>query len=226
MTGRVARRAATLGVLVAALLLGAVAHAATTPPDPAADRQEARRILEQRRFREVEPPRPLRRPLRWLAARLREAGDALESLVPGHPLVQALVAVGVVAAFVAVLAGPVLRRRSARLLRDAERTESLRGVDPAELERQADAAELAGELEVALRLRFRAGLTRLAQGRRVTRESTLPSGELSRRLGSRRFDELSRTFDEVVYGGRPAVPEDVAEARDGWPRVLEEVGRP
>ena len=26
-------------------------------------------------------------------------------------------------------------------------------------------------------------------------------------------------FEAVAYGGRPAEPEDVRDARDGWPRV-------
>jgi hypothetical protein len=158
-------------------------------------------------------------------AQLRSAGRALADLVPGGPVVRAVLAVLVVAALVGFLVVPYLRRRSARLERQGRGAARHGGVDPADLERQAEAAEAGGDLDHALRLRFRAGLLRLALGRRVAREATLPSGELSRRLGSRQFDDLARTFDEVVYGGRPARPEDVSQARDGWPRVLEEAGR-
>ena len=95
--------------------------------------------------------------------------------------------------------------------------------DPAALEREAQAAEGAGELELALRLRFRAGVLRLQRARVVPPSGILTSRELSRRLGSREFDLAAGVFDEVVYGRRPAQPVDVATTREAWQHVLRAV---
>ena len=98
-----------------------------------------------------------------------------------------------------------------------------RGEDPAELERLADEAEHHGDLEIALRLRFRAGLLRLGRARAVSLRPALRTREARRALQNPRFDRLARDFDEVVYGRRAPRPEDVAAARTEWPRVLAEV---
>ncbi len=121
------------------------------------------------------------------------------------------------AALVAVLLGSrlggVVVERSAR-----SRAES--GPDPRELERLAEEAEGRGELELALRLRFRAGLLRLARIEAVPQPETLTNGQLVRLLGSEHFGPLARDLDEVVYGGRAASRADLEHARAGWPLVL------
>ncbi len=92
--------------------------------------------------------------------------------------------------------------------------------DPKALDRQAAAAEAAGDLEAALRLRFRAGLLRLdARGAIVFRPS-ISTHEVRRALRSDAFDALAATFDDVVYGGRPPSDADVAAARDRWPAII------
>jgi hypothetical protein len=53
---------------------------------------------------------------------------------------------------------------------------------------------------------------------------SLTSAEVARRLRSPVFDEVARSFDEVVYGRRRAVPEDAETARAGWAEVLERAG--
>jgi hypothetical protein len=92
--------------------------------------------------------------------------------------------------------------------------------DPAELERAADAAERAGELDVAVRLRFRAGLLRLGQRGAIDYRPSVTTNEVRGVLGSETFDELARTFDAVAYGGRDAATPDVDAARREWPRVV------
>jgi len=37
--------------------------------------------------------------------------------------------------------------------------------------------------------------------------------------------ELVDGFEAVAYGGRPADPDDLRNARDGWPRVPDEAAR-
>jgi hypothetical protein len=97
--------------------------------------------------------------------------------------------------------------------------------DPQTLERLAEEAEYRGDLEAALRLRFRAGLLRLGRAQVLELRPSITTVEVRRALRSRRFDGLARSFDEVVYGRRSPRAEDVADARTEWPLVLEEARR-
>jgi hypothetical protein len=94
--------------------------------------------------------------------------------------------------------------------------------DPDALEREADEAERAGDLQRAVRLRFRAGLLRLGDRGAIRYRPSVTTGEVRRTLRSSRFDGLAGTFEEVTYGGREADPPDVDAARREWPHVLEE----
>ena len=109
---------------------------------------------------------------------------------------------------------------AARARRDAAARRALaaRDEDPRALERRADAAEAAGDLEAALRLRFRAGLLRLDARGAIEFRPSISTHEVRRALRSEDFDALAATFDDVVYGGRAADAADVAEARERWPR--------
>jgi hypothetical protein len=46
--------------------------------------------------------------------------------------------------------------------------------------------------------------------------------EVRRALRDDDFDALASTFDDVVYGGRPPRPGDLAAARERWPRVVKD----
>ena len=93
------------------------------------------------------------------------------------------------------------------------------------LVRLAEEAERNGDWAQAVRLRFRAALARLGEiGALELRPSTTPS-EAARRLHSERADSLTADFEQIVYGGRPALADDSAAAREGWPIVIEEVER-
>ena len=97
--------------------------------------------------------------------------------------------------------------------------------DPALLERDADAAEQRGDLDLALRLRFRAGLLRLDGRGAIRYRPSITSGQVARQLRLRDFDDLAITFDAVAYRGRHASSTDVHSARATWPRVVEHAGR-
>jgi hypothetical protein len=97
--------------------------------------------------------------------------------------------------------------------------------DPVALEHAADQAEREGDYERAVRLRFRAGLLRLARLRAISDDVSTTSGQVSRQLHSPSFDELAGTFDEVVYGGRAADKDDAVAARGRWDDVLGEARR-
>jgi uncharacterized protein DUF4129 len=203
---------------VSVLWLGAV--------DPDAARRVAEEILADPRYHPRRVPRPFAGFFRRLGELLvdpvirffRGIGDLLPSV--GSPPWLALAAVVVVAAVFITLrlsAGrgrqQFARRRSAGLLHDE-------GLDPDELERRADEAERRGDLETALRLRFRAGLGRLDDAGVVHLRPGLTNAAVSRMLRSADFDELANDFDEVAYGGRPATAADVTTARSTWPAVV------
>ncbi|MGI8683624.1 MAG: DUF4129 domain-containing protein, partial [Acidimicrobiales bacterium] len=69
------------------------------------------------------------------------------------------------------------------------------------------------------------GVERLDRAGVVVAKPALTTGALTRQLPSARLHALADAFEEVAYGGRPASADDVAAARSGWPRVLDEVAR-
>ena len=198
-----------------------------TAAAPGAAREEAADILAERRFRETGPPRPFHRFLVWLGDLLEPLARPfrwLASWVPGgESVLWTLLGLLVIAA-AAGFAVWLGRRRGGTVAERLARARAEPELDPRELERRADRAEERGELELALRLRFRAGLVRLARLRAVPRPETLTNRRLVQLLHSEQFTGLARTLDEVVYGGRPASPADLDAAKTGWPRVLAGAG--
>ena len=184
-------------------------------------RAEAREILAERRFNETELPRPLRRPLEWIGERLDPVLDALGDLLPGGGNVEWLVLSTVVLLAALLIALYLIRGRAPSAVLHAGRGgDADDGLGPSDLERLAEEAERAGELERALRLRFRAGVLRLAERHVVEDPGSVTSGALVRRLRSEPFARAARSFDEVVYGRRRPTPDDVRLAREGWQAAL------
>jgi predicted nucleic acid-binding protein len=183
-------------------------------------RGEARDILSERPFREVSPPRPLRGLFESIGETVRRAFDAVVDVFPGGE--SALWAfLGLVAVAIAVVvARSVIKRRTRAgksASRPAIRTEAL---DPRSLEREADEAERAGHLERAIRLRFRAGLLRLDEAGRIDWRPSMTTGQVAAKLARRDFDEVTRIFEEIVYGRRRPVAPDVTTSKAGWESVL------
>ncbi len=196
--------------------------------DPDAARRAAEQILRDRRFRNDPAPRPLRGPLQWLGDRLRAVVDwidAVLSAVPGW--VWIALALAIVAAVAARIVVVSQRRRGATGPSSSRRRGATGGEpeDPAALEAEADAAERAGDLARALRLRFRAGLLRLGDRGAIEYRPSMTTREVRTALGSETFDELARTFEAVAYGGHTAHTDDVQRARREWPRVLDQASR-
>jgi hypothetical protein len=195
--------------------------------DAGAARQVAKAILSDPRYHSHRGPRPFAgffRRVGELAVDpvlrlLRAIGDALPRT--GSPLWIGLAAVVVAGAvvFAVRLSAGRGRQRFADLGRHGAGHGDLH---PDELERRADEAERRGDLDTALRLRFRAGLIRLADAGAVRLRPGLTNAAVGRTLRSARFDELAGDFDEVAYGGRPASEADLTVARSGWPAVVDE----
>jgi len=188
-------------------------------------RAEARDILAEDRFQEGRLPGPFRGLIDWLEARLDDIDaplDWLDDLIPGPRSVVWILAALIVAAGGWLLARRLLTGRVQVAAAATAAGEAARADDPRELERRADAAEAAGDLETALRLRFRAGLLRLDERGAIAFRPSIPTAEVRRALRSPDFDALAATFDDVVYGGREPRPDDVADARERWPEVVKE----
>jgi Domain of unknown function (DUF4129) len=182
-------------------------------------REQARSILEQRRYRDSDLPRPLHGFLHWLGIRMHEAAHALDDVLPGGAVVVLLV-VAVLALGGALLAASSLARSRGPGVSRARARSGAEAVDPDALDREADEAERAGDLERALRLRFRAGTLRLARRRVLDDPASVTTGGLVRRLESEPFTLAARRFDEVVYGRRDPTAEDAQLVRDGWNAAL------
>ena len=196
--------------------------------DSAQARADAQDVLEGRRFRPARVPRPFQGVLRTLGRWLEPVGEPLGRLwtrltetLPGR-----LVLASVVFAVAALISIRLVGRRSPR---DLQRSRPFgvegESLDPDALEREAAAAERAGDLDHAVRLRFVAGVLRLDRAGVITYRSSLTTGQLRARLRSGSFAELAGAFDEIAYGGRPAEEADIRAATEVWPRVLAEAGR-
>ncbi len=168
-------------------------------------------------------PRPFRGILNWIADRLEPVVDALDRLF-GHGWLGVLV-LGALVVLAVVLAGLAIGRRNAAVAGTDRGARRAARLDPDDLDREAAEAEQRGDLERALRLRFRAGLLRLDQVGAIRFHDGVTSRQVAADLRSPQFDALRTTFDEVVYGRRPASPPDLDQARTRWPELVDEVRR-
>jgi hypothetical protein len=195
--------------------------------DAAAARGDAERVLAQQKFQPPSVPRPLQGILTWLGDTfvepvgtwLANLFDGVSARIPGGRFATWLVLAALFALLVWVLARRWNRAQVSRVDRRAQ-TLLESSVDAAQLEREADLAEQRGDLETAMRLRFRAGLLKLDELDVIEFRPSMTSYEVARLLRSPEFDALAQTFDEVVYGERVPTPEDVQTSRAGWARVL------
>jgi hypothetical protein len=71
-----------------------------------------------------------------------------------------------------------------------------------------------------VRLRFRAGLVRLAERNAILVPRFTPNAAVARIVNSPEFDGLALRFDEIAYGAAPATADDAREARERWSAVL------
>ena len=211
-------------------IAGALPSAASARTE--AERSEARaaqrkagEIVGERRFRPASVPRPFRRQLEAIGAPIVRLYGWLADRVPGGGGTTWAIAGSIVLLGGFLVAARLGSRRTRGRLRESNETSpAAPGETPARLEREAERAEREGDLARALRVRFRAGLLRLQASGAIALRPSLTSGEISRRLGSPTFAGLSRTFDDVAYGGRSPGAADLEAARSGWRRVLAEAG--
>jgi len=200
--------------------------ALTAPGSAAEARRAAQEILTERRFRAGPIPRPLEGVLHAIGVVLdpifhaiRRAFDSVAGVIPGGDFVLWAILAALLLGAIAVLTLHGTRRVLAEPA-GAWTPAGPRRTSPQALEASADAAERDGRLQEAVRLRFQAGLMRLAEADVIDPASATPNAQLRRMLRSERFDALARRFDEIVYGGDEARAEDIEAARREWPRLV------
>jgi hypothetical protein len=203
-----------------------------------ADADSARRaaasILHESRFHNPSVPRPLHGVLHDLGDLIGAAGRAVTHVVDriGSVFPGGTVAVWILLGLILLGTIGFLARRYSRrdLLSGSRRGAAARRAGTAEraadLEREAARAEQDGRFEEAVRLRFRAGLARLAEDGAIRTARSTPNAQLSRLLHSSDFDALARRFDEIAYGASPAGADDADDARRRWGEVVTGRGRP
>jgi Domain of unknown function (DUF4129) len=194
-----------------------------------AAREQAREVLAQRRFQRTRVPSPLRRARERVGEALRSLGRALAGafrwvagwLPGGRPVLWVLLATFVLAS-TAFFAGRAATRRQDAAAGERGGGEREDRMSAAGLRQDAERAERRGDLEGALRLRFRAGLVELDSRELIELRPALSNRELLSAVPSPTLGELVDGFEAVAYGGRPAHEDDLRGARDGWPRVPDE----
>lgn len=132
-------------------------------------------------------------------------------------------------AILCILVAAIVWRRAgggANRRRDRERADATTApTGPLALEQAAEQAERAGDHALALQLRYRAGLQRLAavSGLGIGRGST--SGQVDAVLRSAGFARIARVHDRVVFGPSLATATEAADARTSWPTIIREAQR-
>jgi hypothetical protein len=201
-------------------------------PDAGTTRAEAEEILADSRYEGADLPRPFKgvldrigeavEPIRdWFETAFEDLADA----TPGGNVTLWAITAALLLLVLFTLGSRSLRSRAEAGAEARAAAAHPERETPASLERAADRAEREGDLETALRLRFRAGLLRLDAREAIVFRPSISTREVSRALNSPEFDQLAALFDGVVYGGREPSPEDVAASRRNWETVLKETRR-
>jgi hypothetical protein len=185
-------------------------------------RNEAEDILAERRFQDPDIPSPLREPLTWIGDRIQDVFNFLFGWIGGPAELPWLILGALVMIAAALVALRLARRRA-----DVEGPEGVGAVLRAhlsadDLEREADAEEARGDHARAVRLRFRAGLMRLASQGVIPRAAAITNREVARLARAPSFPSVAQSFDEITYGRRPAGPDDLELSRAGWVAVRRE----
>ncbi len=168
-------------------------------------------MLAQRRFQPTSVPTPLRCVRERIGDGLRRLGRPLEDAfswvagwLPGGSSLLWVLLAGAVLAAAAALAMRAGRARRLAGAGAAAGDAAGERRSAAQLIREAERAERAGDLDAALRLRFRAGLIELDSRELIELRPALTNRELLRDVPSPTLAGLVDGFESVAYGGRPA----------------------
>jgi hypothetical protein len=160
----------------------------------------------------------LEKPADWIWRHLYETAHDVFGRFTSLVLIVLAVGVG-------VLVGTLLIHRRTRVGRRATTTGVLdvTGEDVDMLEATANEAEQRGDLDEAVRLRFRAGLARLEAAGVIASRLVTTTDQVRRTVHNRTFDDLATQHEAIAYAGQRASSAEAGAARVGWPLVIEEV---
>ncbi|HVF53151.1 MAG TPA: DUF4129 domain-containing protein [Actinomycetota bacterium] len=194
--------------------------------DASGARRKASELLAHRKYHPPDVPRPLRGALERMGEALEPIGrwfGRLAGALPGgEPTLWIALAI-IILALVSLITIRAIRKSEKDKVRATGRADEEEALSLKDLEAAATAAEKAGDWTRALRLRFRAGLVRLARARVIPSSDVSTNGAIARELKLTTFSELAHRFDEVYYGGARASSEDVRAARRGWKDLLDQL---
>ena len=185
--------------------------------------RDARDVLAEARFHETSVPGPFRGMHRLARRPAAVAGcsDWLDDLIPGGALGRLDRARGARSPCVALVRRAALadarasaRRPQAERRRGRGRATRTRGRSTAAPTRPRPPATSRPRCGCA----SAPGLLRLDERGAIEFRPSISTYEVRRALRSDDFDALAATFDDVVYGGRAPEADDVAAARERWPR--------
>ena len=201
--------------------------------NPGQARRDAQTILDGDAYQSKTGARPLRGVLRWIGDRLdpigRGAARAWNATLGKLPAeLTWLIVIALIVAAIYLLARTAQSRSAARATNQIPASVGDHGpaLTAADLDQAAIAAEQRGDLALAIRLRFRAGLLRLDHdAHAITSRPGLTTREVRSILHIDDFDALANTFEDVTYGDKVPSNDDATAARDRWPNVIREASR-
>lgn len=192
--------------------------------DATAARRAAASILRQGRFHPPSVPRPLHGLLHAIGTGLDGLGNDISTIVDdvGRVIPGGSAVAWVLLGLIVVGAVVIVARRGRFISEPGVGSRAVLGPAerPEELEREAEAAERDGRFADAVRLRFRAGLVRLADRDARLSVRFTPNAAVGRIVNSPDFDGLTERFDEITYGAAPATEQDARDAQERWNVVL------
>ncbi|HMS24587.1 MAG TPA: hypothetical protein PKB15_02690 [Acidimicrobiia bacterium] len=92
--------------------------------------------------------------------------------------------------------------------------------DAQHLERLSDQAEQAGQLDLALRYRFRAGLLRLNDLEIISFHPSITNAQWQLTINREAFNTLTKDFNDVTYGHKTCDSSVLTRARSTWSALM------
>ncbi len=88
------------------------------------------------------------------------------------------------------------------------------------LERLSDQAEEAGQLDLALRYRFRAGLLRLNDLKIISFHPSITNAQWQLTINRETFNALTKDFNDITYGHKTCDSSVLTRARSSWAELM------
>ncbi|MFN8015862.1 MAG: hypothetical protein U0R17_04555 [Acidimicrobiia bacterium] len=86
--------------------------------------------------------------------------------------------------------------------------------------RLSDQAEAAGQLDIALRYRFRAGLLRLSDMKIISFHPSVTNAKWQLVINNNNFDLLTRDFNDITYGEIECDQQHLSRSKQMWPELF------